>query len=206
MPGSIARSWGQRCRSWGPGPGTARRCTSAPSPITRLMPGPSSLKGITCTWNQVVRGGWVHLSSGPMDEASPGGGCVSMRAGIGDWPSRTKVERWSMVTTSLPCSTCAGSTTMPLGVTTPTARLFRSPPAARQLFRRWVNLDSQRLAQDERGCRSDVDGQGQEGSAAGRYLRRSVLRCSPRRSRALARPLQWAGSSRRCRLAGLRRR
>ncbi len=36
----------------------------------------------------------------------------------------------SVVTTSLPCITSSGSTTMPLGVTTPTARLFRSPPAA----------------------------------------------------------------------------
>ena len=103
--------------------------TSAPSPITRLIPGPSSLKGITCTWNQVVRGGCIHCSSGPMDEASPIGGWV--RTGPGSvTASRTKVERWSMVTTSLPCITCAGSTTMPLGVTTPTARRFRSPPAA----------------------------------------------------------------------------
>ena len=64
-----------------------------------------------------------------MDEASSIGGCVSTGPGSVT-ASRTNVERWSMVTTSLPCSTCAGSTTTPLGVTTPTERWFRSPPAA----------------------------------------------------------------------------
>ena len=64
-----------------------------------------------------------------------------------------------MVTTSLPCSTCAGSTTMPLGVTTPTERLFRSPPAASSCSGVGFISIVSGVAQGERSFRGDVDGQ-----------------------------------------------
>ena len=83
--------------------------------------------------------------------------------------TRTKVERWSMVTTSLPCITCVGSTTMPLGVTTPNGEVVQVTACGLQLFRRGVDFDGQGRAQGEGSFWSDVDGQGQQGSAAGRF-------------------------------------
>ena len=83
-----------------------------------------------------------------------------------------------MVTTSLPCNTCVGQHHNAVGSHHAHGEVVQVTACGRQLFRRGVDFNSQGLAQDEGSFWSDVDGQGQQGSAAWRshvVLVRSLL-------------------------------
>ncbi len=108
-----------------------------------------------------------------MEEASPIGGWVRTRAGVVT-ASRTKGAMRSVVTTSLPCSTCAGSTTDAVGGHHAHGEVVQVTACGLQLFRRGVDFNSQRLAQDEGSFRVMLMVSGSRGSAAGRYY---VARC-----------------------------
>ena len=108
------------------------------------MPGPSSLKGITCTWNQVVRGGCVHCSSGH------GRGIAHRRlrqnrARVGDGHQDEGGEAVGGHH-QLPCITCVGSTTMPWSHHTH-GEVVQVTACGLQLLRRGVDFDGQGLAQ-----------------------------------------------------------